>query len=226
MSCSTTTTECSRAISFSSTAVAAVSASVMPATGSSTSSSFGSCASSMPISSHCFCPCDSEPACQSRTSVSRMRSRMRSTVRFVSAVGARRSVARTERGALAASRILSLDRMVLEHGRLLKLAADAERGDGGLVEQGQIVPALEIDLAGVRPRLAGDDVHHRRLAGAVGADDRAHLARRQHQRQPAQRAIAVERHLHVVEIEQRRGELGVVLGHVAAPVATCAGRCG
>ena len=66
-------------------------------------------------------------------------------------------------------------------------------GDVGLVELGQIVPALEIDLAGVRPRLAGDDVHHRRLAGAVGADDRAHLAGRQHQRQAAQRAVAVER---------------------------------
>jgi hypothetical protein len=33
-------------------------ASVMPATGSSTSSSLGSCASSMPISSHCFWPCE------------------------------------------------------------------------------------------------------------------------------------------------------------------------
>jgi hypothetical protein len=28
----------------------------------------------------------------------------------------------------------------------------------------------------VGPRLAGDDVHHRRLAGAVGADDAAQLA--------------------------------------------------
>ena len=43
-----------------------VSASVMPATGSSTRSNFGSCASSMPISSHCFCPCDRLPATRER----------------------------------------------------------------------------------------------------------------------------------------------------------------
>src|SRR5665213_1703878 len=56
MSCSTTTTDFSRAMPLSSSAVASVSASVMPAAGSSTSSNLGSCASSMPISSHCFWP--------------------------------------------------------------------------------------------------------------------------------------------------------------------------
>ena len=45
-----------------SSAVRIVSSSVMPATGSSSSSSCGSCISSMPISSHCFWPCDSSPA--------------------------------------------------------------------------------------------------------------------------------------------------------------------
>ena len=35
----------------------------------------------------------------------------------------------------------------------------------------------------VRPGLAGDDVHHRRLAGAVRADDGAHLAGLERQRQ-------------------------------------------
>ena len=38
--------------------------------------------------------------------------------------------------------------------------------------------AVEQTVALVGPRLAGDDVHHGRLAGAVGADDGAHLARR------------------------------------------------
>ena len=60
-----------------------VSSSVMPATGSSSSSSFGSCISSMPISSHCFWPCDSRPAVRvallargrSVSSISSMRSR-------------------------------------------------------------------------------------------------------------------------------------------------------
>ena len=70
-----------------------------------------------------------------------------------------------------------LDRVHFEHCRLLKFAADAELGDLGLVELGQVIGALpEIDVAVVRPGLAGDDVHHRGLAGAVRADDGAHLA--------------------------------------------------
>src|SRR4029077_10419625 len=69
MSCSTTTTVCSLAIALSSSAVCRVSTSVMPAAGSSTSNSFGSCASSMPISNHCFCPCDRLPARRLRTGV-------------------------------------------------------------------------------------------------------------------------------------------------------------
>ncbi|MEL6197841.1 MAG: urea ABC transporter ATP-binding protein UrtD [Pseudomonadota bacterium] len=40
-------------------------------------------------------------------------------------------------------------------------------------------------MAGVGPGLAGDDVHHRRLAGAVGADDGAHLAGSEHERERA-----------------------------------------
>ncbi len=67
-------------------------------------------------------------------------------------------------------------REVLEYRRLLELAPDAEIGDGALVELGQVDLAVEEDLALVRPRLAGDDIHHRRLAGAVRTDDRAELA--------------------------------------------------
>src|SRR5450755_4346406 len=62
MSCSTTTSEWLPSRERKSSAVRSVSSSVMPATGSSSSSSFGSCISSMPISSHCFWPCDSSPA--------------------------------------------------------------------------------------------------------------------------------------------------------------------
>ena len=61
MSCSTTTTECLPASESSSSAVRSVSCGVMPATGSSMSSSSGCCISSMPISSHCFWPCDERP---------------------------------------------------------------------------------------------------------------------------------------------------------------------
>src|SRR6266540_1076952 len=62
MSCSTTRIVCLPARLRSSSPVRSISAWVMPATGSSTSSTFGSCASNIPISSHCFCPCASRPA--------------------------------------------------------------------------------------------------------------------------------------------------------------------
>ena len=63
--------------------------------------------------------------------------------------------------------------------------------------------AVEKHLAGVRPRLAGYDVHHRRLAGAVGSDDGAHLALAERQRQIVERAESVEGHGNAVEIEDR-----------------------
>ena len=87
-----------------------------------------------------------------------------------------------------------LDRVHLEHGRLLELAADAELGDLRLVERGEIVRAVEIDVALVRPGLAGDHVHHGGLAGAVRTDDRAHLAGLDREREIVERAEAVERH--------------------------------
>src|SRR4029077_15247752 len=62
MSCSTTTSECLPASDRKSSAVRSVSSSLIPAPGSSSSSSRGSCINSMPISSHCFCPCESSPA--------------------------------------------------------------------------------------------------------------------------------------------------------------------
>src|SRR4029078_4478957 len=68
-----------------------------------------------------------------------------------------------------------LDRVHVEHGRLLELAADAEQRDLGLIETRQIVGSVEIDVASVRPGLAGDHVHHRGLAGAIVADDVAPL---------------------------------------------------
>ena len=95
--------------------------------------------------------------------------------------------------------------MHLEHRRLLEFAADAERRDLRLVELGQIVAALEEHVAVVGARLAGDDVHHGGLAGAVRPDDGAHLAGLDRERKVVQRAEAVERHGDAVEIEQGRG---------------------
>src|SRR6266508_1758384 len=191
MSCSTTTTVRSRLISLSSSTVWRVSASVIPATGSSTSSSLGSCASSMPISSHCFWPCDRLPAMRWRTEDSRMVSRMPSMRPAYAAV------------ALQREQDVVLHAVAVEHGRLLELAADAELGDLGLVELCQVVGAVEVDVAFVGPRLAGDDVHHRGLAGTVRADDGAHFARLDRERELVERAKPVERHGEAVEVEER-----------------------
>ena len=111
---------------------------------------------------------------------------------------------RGEDAALALQRQLEIvpDRVELEDRRLLEFSADAEPGDLRLVVAGEVDVALEIDIALVGPRLAGDDVHHRRLAGAVRADDRAHLARVDDEREPVQRLEAVEGDGDVVEIEE------------------------
>ena len=68
------------------------------------------------------------------------------------------------------------DRQVLEHGWPLKFAADAEIGDVGFIEAGEIRAAAKEHLARIRPGFAGDNIHHRRLAGAVRTDDRAQFA--------------------------------------------------
>ena len=93
-------------------------------------------------------------------------------------------------------------RMALEDGRLLELAADAERGNGRLVKTSQVDGTVEIDVAGIRPRLAGDHVHHGGLAGAIGADDGTHLARLDDQRERVQRLEAIEGDGDAVEVEQ------------------------
>src|ERR1044072_9552521 len=68
-----------------------------------------------------------------------------------------------------------------------------------------MLPLCEIDLAGVRPPFAGHDIHHRSLAGAVRADDGAHLARVDHEREFVKRLEAVERHADAIEVKQRGG---------------------
>ena len=111
-----------------------------------------------------------------------------------------------QRGAGAAVRLerefeVVGDGLALEHRRLLELAADAELGDLGLVEPREIVRTVEHDVAEVRPGLAGHHVHHRRLAGAVRADDGAHLAGLDGEGKIVQRLEAVERDGDAVEIQ-------------------------
>ena len=64
----------------------------------------------------------------------------------------RRVFASEQRGAHAARRLgreqqIVFDRVVLEHGRLLELAADPERRNLGFVELGQIMAPVEHHLA-------------------------------------------------------------------------------
>ena len=108
-----------------------------------------------------------------------------------------------------------LDRLTLEHGRLLEFAADAELGNACLVEAGEISLAVEQHRALVGLGLAGDDVHHRGLAGAVRPDDGAHLARLQRQREIIDGVEAVEGDVHAVEIEQRGGRSRIHHIHAA-----------
>src|SRR3954453_2626339 len=79
----------------------------MPATGSSTNSNLGSCASSMPISSHCFWPCDRLPANRLRESFRRMVSSTRSMRSDSSLVSRQNSVPLTLWSTLSASSRLS-----------------------------------------------------------------------------------------------------------------------
>ena len=134
----------------------------------------------------------------------------------VGAIRAERGEQRAAGGAAAGERQLEIvpDGVALEDGRLLELAADAELGDRRLVDARQVDGAVEIDVAGVGARLAGDDVHHGRLAGAVGADDGAHLALLDDQRQFVQRLEAVEGDGDAVEVEERVQRL---LGHRLTP---------
>jgi hypothetical protein len=103
---------------------------------------------------------------------------------------------------------------LLVHRGLLELAADADLRDVGLAQAQQVDVAAEEDLAAVGPGLAGDAVHHRRLAGAVGADDAAQLAHVDGQRQRVQRLEAVEADGDVVQVQRHAlGEVGLAGGH-------------
>ena len=93
----TTSTVWPPAMPLSSSEVCMVSASAMPAAGSSTSRSFGSCASSMPISDHCFCPWLRSAARSSRLADRWTVARMSSMRSRSAALGRANSVARTPR---------------------------------------------------------------------------------------------------------------------------------
>ena len=92
-------------------------------------------------------------------------------------------------------------RELLKHRRLLELAPDAQLCDLGLFVAQQIDGAAEVHGAAVRPGFAGDDVHHRGLAGAIGPDDAAKLAGRNIQRQVVDGLEAIETHVHIFQVK-------------------------
>src|SRR5690606_3455237 len=92
---------------------------------------------------------------------------------------------------------------LLEDRGLLELAADADLRDLVLAHGQQVDRRAEIGRARARPRLARDDIHHRGLARAVGADDAAHLAGHDVQAQLVERFEAIEADRDVVQVQDR-----------------------
>ncbi len=83
--------------------------------------------------------------------------------------------------------------MAVKNSRPLELAADAELRDAPFRQLGELdFLAFEVNGARGGFRFAGDDVHERRLAGAVRADDAAQLALVDGERQVVEREEPVE----------------------------------
>ena len=148
----------------------------MPATGSSSSSSRGRVASAMAISSWRCSPCASVGPRRRRARRARPRSRTRGPAR-AAPLGAR--------GAPEAEAVAGVglhgQRDVVERAEVAKDAGDLERaGQAALRARGRDrrgdVRAGEADRARVGAQVAGELADERRLAGAVGADDRQRLA--------------------------------------------------
>ena len=176
MSCSTTTTECSPASDSSSSrgALGLLRRSCRPPARRPAAAS-APAASSMPISSHCFWPWRDRPARRAaiwpagRWSPAARRSASRSRPVAPGEQGRRRRRA----GPASASTMLSATvwfSNTVGFWNFRPMPASAISGSSSVRRSS--VPS-EPGGAAVRPGLAGDDVHHGRLAGAVRADDRS-----------------------------------------------------
>ena len=151
----------------------------MPATGSSSSSSCGSCISSMPISSHCFWPCEQADR-RGRLASVRELDRVRGCARM-RPCAVESSFARERRPDALVGLARELE--VLEHrvtARTPSASGTCDRcRDRRFPARSARVRSIvwpKNAVPAVGSRLAGDHVHHRRLAGAVGADHAAELA--------------------------------------------------
>ena len=92
-------------------------------------------------------------------------------------------------------------RELLKHRGLLELAPNAQLRDLGFFVAQQIDGAAKKHGAAVGPGFTGDDVHHRGLARAIGADDATQLAGRDIEAQAIDGFEAVKTHVHVFQVE-------------------------
>ena len=84
--------------------------------------------------------------------------------------------------------------------------------------------AVEEDLAPLRPQQAGEDPQQRRLAGAVGAEDRQRVAGVQREAHAAQRPHVAEAPLHRPHLERgRRAAAAAAVSDASARRARAAG---
>ena len=150
----------------------------MPAIGSSSSSSLGSPASAMAISSWRCSPWLRAAASVSARAPRPTASRPRRAGAAQALVAARIG---QEAERMAGMR-LDRQRHVLERGELAQHRGDLEgarqaQPDAGMGRQVRDVAAGEVDGAGIGRQVAGELAHQRGLAGAVGADQGMDLAR-------------------------------------------------
>jgi hypothetical protein len=162
----------------------------------------GSCISSMPISSHCFWPWRQAPAASRARSPGRWSPAPRRCGRARSPVSARnRSRHAACRPAMASSRFSNTC------GSRTRSASGTCGRCRGWRSPARLSRSRSMlrrtTPAGVGPGLAGDDVHHGGLAGAVGADDAAQLAGVDVEVQAVERLEAVEADRDAVQVEDR-----------------------
>ena len=144
----------------------------------------GSCVSNMPISSHCFWPCDSWPGAP--VGFGRQLDRVEHFVDAIARGGVEPGTKRAARHACPpCARVRdSRNRVVGEYGRLSGICGRCRcRSISGSVKRRRsiVCPKNAVRRVGSRP--AGDHIHDRGLARAVGADDGAQLAGVDDQRQ-------------------------------------------
>ena len=186
-SMSSTPASCSSRTDRTAAAKAGTSDSGSPAAGSSSSTKRGSVASARATPSRRSSPCASEPA-----GASRVAPQAEQVEQLGGACG---RPARPDADAERRDLDVLAHRERRERVRVLERpretgAAAAVRGPAGDVS------ALELDPALRRPVEAAQDVHERRLAGAVRADQADDLAPPQLERDLAQRLHALERARH------------------------------